>query len=258
MLDIEDIADVVAGAIREATTPLIERNAALEIRNTDLEARIIALESRQLPEAIPGEPGRDGADCDMEAVERMIEERIAALPGPQDGKDGRDIDIDEVRGLIAEQVASAVSALPPVAKGTDGKDGIGLADALIDKDGRLVLTMTDGRTKELGVVVGSDGEDGENGETFALDDFDIIPLDDGRSFKFCFTRGEVMHSFEFSFPVVLDRGVWSEKSEYAAGDAVSWGGSLWIAQKDAPGKPETADSGWRLAVKKGRDGKDAK
>lgn len=302
MLDIDDIADVVAGAIREATAPLIERNAALDARNADLEARIAALEARELPGAIQGEPGRDGADCDVEAVERMIEERFAALPAPQPGqpgepgadgkdvdmeavaaliseaaeravaalppaepgvpgKDGRDVDMAEVKRFIADEVAVAVSTLPPAEKGSDGKDGIGLADALIDKDGRLVITMTDGRTKELGVVIGKDGRDGENGvagETFTLDDFDIIPLDDGRSFKFCFTRGGAMHSFEFSFPVVLDRGVWREGGAYTKGDAVSWAGSLWIAQRDAPGKPDTADGGWRLSVKRGRDGKDAK
>ena len=45
---------------------------------------------------------------------------------------------------------------------------------------------------------------------------------------------------------------------YVRGDAVTWGGSLWIAQKETSAKPDSPESGFRLAVKKGRDGKDAK
>ena len=42
---------------------------------------------------------------------------------------------------------------------------------------------------------------------------------------------------------------------YAKGDGVTFGGSLFIAQTDAPaGKPEETPD-WRLAVKRGREGK---
>jgi hypothetical protein len=45
---------------------------------------------------------------------------------------------------------------------------------------------------------------------------------------------------------------------YRKGDGVTWGGSFWIAQKDAPeGRPGLSDD-WRLAVKKGRDGRDGR
>jgi hypothetical protein len=53
---------------------------------------------------------------------------------------------------------------------------------------------------------------------------------------------------------VLDVGVWTERS-YAAGDAVSHGGSLFIAQQDTGEKPGKSDH-WRLAVKRGADGRD--
>ena len=48
--------------------------------------------------------------------------------------------------------------------GQDGADGAGIADALIDRDGHLTLTFTDGRTKALGVIVGKDGTDGNDGK----------------------------------------------------------------------------------------------
>jgi hypothetical protein len=38
---------------------------------------------------------------------------------------------------------------------------------------------------------------------------------------------------------------------------VSFGGSAFIAQRDTTDKPESSDA-WRLAVKRGRDGKPGK
>ncbi|MEG7651978.1 hypothetical protein U2441_15685, partial [Listeria monocytogenes] len=45
----------------------------------------------------------------------------------------------------------------------------------------------------------------------------------------------------FSLPVVLDKGIW-KAGNYVPGDGVTWGGSYWIAQKqagdgDTPGAP---------------------
>lgn len=59
----------------------------------------------------------------------------------------------------------------------------------------------------------------------------------------------------FRVPVVLERGVWRQ-GDYEQGDGVTWDGSYWIAQRKTADKPGTSDA-WRLAVKRGRDGKDA-
>lgn len=247
MLDTKALAEATAVIVREhverATAPLF--------------ARIAELEARPEQRGVQGEPGKDGADgvsVDPLAVERMVAEAVAiavaTLPAPVAGNDGRD-GIDGRDGLPGKDGIA----------GERGKDGAGIGDLLIDRDGALVATFTDGRTKSLGVVVGKNGTDGlpgKDGETFTLDDFDIVPYDDGRTIKLCFTRGEAMHSFELAFPVVLDRGVFATERQYEKGDAVTWAGSLWIAQKDTSAKPDTADSGWRLAVKRGRDGKDVK
>lgn len=54
-------------------------------------------------------------------------------------------------------------------------------------------------------------------------------------------------------PPGLDyRGVW-RGGEYKRGMAATFGGSLFIAQTDTDRRPGTADSGWILAVKRGRD-----
>lgn len=44
---------------------------------------------------------------------------------------------------------------------------------------------------------------------------------------------------------------------YEQGDGVTFAGSFWIAQKDTSSKPgESSD--WRLAVKRGQDGRDGR
>jgi integrin beta 3 len=43
-------------------------------------------------------------------------------------------------------------------KPEDGKPGVSISDALIDADGNLVLTLTNGEVKRLGRVVGQDGD----------------------------------------------------------------------------------------------------
>jgi hypothetical protein len=55
------------------------------------------------------------------------------------------------------------------------------------------------------------------------------------------------------------KGVYRKGCSYSRNQATSHQGSLWIAVKDYPEKePGEPSSGWRLAVKKGRDGKDGK
>jgi hypothetical protein len=56
------------------------------------------------------------------------------------------------------------------------------------------------------------------------------------------------------FPAMIYRGIWRE-GLFEKGDTVTWNGSLWIAEKDTNIKPGEKDSGWRLSVKKGQDGK---
>jgi hypothetical protein len=93
-----------------------------------------------------------------------------------------------------------------------------------------------------------EGKNGVDGVGF--DDMEAT-YDGERTITLRFERGETVKSFSFDMPIILDRGVWRE-GEYKAGDAVTWAGSLWIAQRDTEAKPEGGDD-WRLAVKRGRD-----
>ena len=74
----------------------------------------------------------------------------------------------------------------------------------------------------------------------------LVELSDGSTFR---------KEIEFS-GMVLDRDVHRPGAAYEKGDAVTHGGSYWIAKRDTSETPGKSDD-WRLAVKRGRDGKDA-
>jgi hypothetical protein len=99
-------------------------------------------------------------------------------------------------------------------------------------------------------IPGPAGRDG-----FGFDDLDVT-YDGERTFTFRFSKDGHVKEFPFSVPIVLDRGVFKEGQAYKAGDGVTWGRHYWIAKKDTSDTPE-ARSDWRLAVKSGRDGRDA-
>ena len=183
-----------------------------------------------------------------EDAEKAISEAVAAIPVPKDGDNGTSVTVDDVRPLIEAGIDKAVKQIPPP------KDGVGMAGAMIDRDGNLVITMTNGEVKELGPVVGGPGVDG-----IGFDDLSV-EHDGERTVSLVFTKGERVKRFDLSLPVVIDRGVYKPDLDIRSGDGVTWGGSYWIAQKDAPaGRPgEPSSDGWRLAVKKGRDGKDGR
>lgn len=213
-----------------------------------------------------------------------LDKRFDALPAPNDGKDA---DMNEVRSMITDELKSiteAVNAIKPapelpdipkmideaIAARMDVEDmersiegvvrsvlseipqPVSVKSALIDRDDHLILTLSNGDTKDLGVVVGKDGDPGKDG--FGFDDLDF-EYDGEKTAYLKFSRGEDVKEFTLNMPVVIDRGVFSEGKEYLPGDGVTWGGSFWIAQQKTTDKPDDKTS-WRLAVKKGRDGRD--
>lgn len=196
-----------------------------------------------------GKDGRDGADADPSVLRSQFELWLTETPLPKDGKDGRD-GIDGKDG----------------SDGIDGKDGAGIADLLIDRSGNLVATMTDGRMKELGRIIGADGQDGKDGvdgqagkdgESIGPENFDMELMEDGRTLRIAISKGDSEYAFQIPFPVVIDRSDFADGKAYEEGDAVTFDGSLWIAQRDTSDVPGAEDSGWRLAVSKGADGADA-
>lgn len=63
---------------------------------------------------------------------------------------------------------------------------------------------------------------------------------------------------EIKTGAVQYRGVWRE-AEHQRGDMVTWAGSVWHCEAErTTEKPDSGTGAWRLAVKRGQDGKDRK
>lgn len=239
------LAPVVRGFVDKALSVLNDRIDAIERmvqQPTDVKA-IIAEALAELP--VP----KDGKDADPAFVERAVHEAVSKIEPPKDGRDGKNgepgvsVTIQDLEPVIAAEVAKAVAAIPKAADGEPGRDG---------RDGQPGLPGRDGQDGNDGAH-GESGKDGADGLGF--DDLSV-DYDGERTVSLVFTRGEVVKRFDLSLPVVIDRGVYRHDEKHARGDAVSYGGSLWIAQKDTPAGKPGESSDWRLAVKKGRDGKD--
>lgn len=254
-------------ALRALLQPMVDALPAPQNGKSITVEDVAPLIAEQVTKAMAAIPQPAPVEPDDDRLKAIIAPLIEALPPPQNGTS---VTVEDVAPMIAEQVAKAVAALPAA------KDGVGLAGTIIDRDGHLVVTLTDGTTKELGPVVGKDvderaiearlkelfdaipkAKDGVDG--FGFDDMSA-DYDGERGIVLRFVRGERIKEFSFSMPVVIDRGVWLEGREggYAKGDGVTWAGSFWISQKDDNDDKPDGGEGWRLAVKRGRDGKSVK
>ncbi|ARC37892.1 hypothetical protein A6J80_17415 [Paracoccus yeei] len=204
-------------------------------------------------------------------VAEAVQEAVKALPAPQDGKDGASVTPEDVMPALEKRVDDFLATIPapkdgrdgvdgidgtPGDKGEPGRDGLDVKDLFRADGGRLIAVMSDGTTKDLGAFVGKDGEPGRDGvdgrdgaDGLGFEDMDFVTDDHGRVLA-KFTRGDVVKSVRL--PGIVDRGPYKAGEEYEKGDAVSYGGSLWIAQEPTGDKPDGSKA-WRLSVKKGRD-----
>ena len=263
--------------VKEVRSFVSKELAPIFKRLDDLEKRFDALPTP-----------KDGNDADLNEVRSMISEALKPIseavnaiePAPElpdipkmiDEAIAARMDVEDMERSIEQVVRAVVAEIPlpedgkdgaPGADGKDGepgRDGLDVKDLFRGEGGVLVATMSDGRVKELGQFVGKDGENGlpgkDGSDGIGFDDLSV-DYDGEKTVTLRFTKGEKVKEFPLVLPVVIDRGVFSEGKTYSPGDGVTWGGSFWIAQEETGEKPDTA-KGWRLAVKKGRDGKDAK
>lgn len=249
--DPEAVAETVMEQLEKQLAQIRADFAALEIPEPPELPDIPAMVDeavKALPAPKDGEPGKDGESVSVEdvmpALEARVDEYLKALPVPENGKDGAD-GKDGVDGKDGE-------------KGEPGRDGLDVKDMFRADGGRLVAVMSDGSTKDLGVFVGSDGKDGSDGapgkdgaDGLGFEDMDFEEKD-GRLYA-VFRRGDVVK--EARLPGLTYHGVW-KSGEYLKGDSVTYGACQWVALEDTTDKPGEG-KGWQLAVRKGRDGKDA-
>lgn len=242
--DPEKFGRAVGEQIKQSLAPLqkqvadlIAQNAALKKELSEL-PDIQAAISKGIADAVAAIPApKDGKDCDMEAVSAALQEMVKAIPLPKDGKDGRD-------GIDGKDGASGTDGI----QGEKGIDGTGMAGALIDRDGCLQITLTNGEVKNLGKVEGADGKDGLSFESFTSE---YLPETNEISLKAtCAGRTQ-----EIRYPAggIQLGGYWRDGTKSKACEAWVHDGSLWIAKRDTTAKPESKNEDWVLSARRGRD-----
>lgn len=236
---VDALMEAVANVVRAYVQPLHEQ---VRVLKEEIASRVAAA-------AVPGPPGPPGPQGipgpvgPLGAHGEKGDKGDPGLPGER-GEKG-DAGAPGDRGQPGEPGLAG----PRGEKGEPGPVGdpgprgeIGKAGAP-GKDGR------DGRDGKDGIH-GKDGADG-----VGFDDLDAEYDEFGRmSLKF--VRGDVVKRFRV--PGQVDRGIFKDGESYEQGDGVTWGGSFWIAQRSTTAKPgdgRTELTGWRMAVKRGVDGK---
>lgn len=227
------------------------------------------------PAGPQGPAGADGKDAQpitpqmvAEAVlgqREAIYEAVQAILAENPPKDGEPGPAGE-RGEPGERGEKG-DAGERGPEGPAGRNGLDIAALIIDREGNLVATWTDGTARVIGPVVGKDGAPGRDGKDGAPGkdgrdgvSFDnlLAEYDNERTVTLFAVKGEDRREIgTLVLPIPIDRGVWKDGETYQRGDVVTHGGSAFIAQAPSGEKPEGSKQ-WRLAVKRGRDGKDGK
>lgn len=230
----------------------------------------------ELVKAIPAPS--DGQSVTVEDVAPLIREEVAkAVAEVPPAKDGESVTVDDVRPILADLVGKAVADLPPPAPGKDADmealrahlgdlvKGIQLPTVpTIDEVAATFerrfsdLTLSwERQARETfdkaadRMPIPKDGRD-----ALPLESFDLALGEDGRTVTVKMQAGDVVVEKSVKIASVIDRGVFSAEKSYEQGDGTTYGGCYWIAQKDAPAGVPGGSDDWRLAVKRGRDGRD--
>lgn len=270
---LQDVAPLIASQVEQATAHVPTAEAVRLMVDAEVQKAVSAI-------PVPKD-GQDGASVTISDVQplisREVEKAVSALPSP---KDGASVTVEDIAPLVVSEVAKAVAAVPPA------KDGVSVVNALVDRDGHLVLALSDGSTKDVGGVVGKDadpvelsaliaeaverlpkakdgldGKDGTNGIDLGPEDLVAFDLDaDTRTATLTFRRGDVEKTLTATVSgMVVYRGVYTVGHTYERGDAVTYAGSVWIAKQATVVRPDehTADGvrDWTLSAKRGREGK---
>lgn len=233
----------------------------------------VAKQVASLPPAQPGaagKDGRDGIDGKTPDTGEIVQRVLELVPVPKDGAAGRD-GISPDPAAIAQKVLELIPKPKDGVDGRDGRDGVDGKSFTIEEAKTVLDSMaarwqleferraTDTMQSAIASIpLPRDGRDGKDG-THGID-FDAIELElqeDGRTVDFILRRDDVEIRRSVCFPVMLDADVFKDGTEYRQGDCVTYGGQLFVARRSTTGTPLRSPD-WRLAVKKGRDAREAR
>lgn|GEM_PF-5586328 len=213
--------------------------AAIDLRAADLRSRRDALQKMY-----------DDAPTYEQAVAIG-----SAIPAAQDAIDRELVKLDERRMMLLSGVAdtdepepkSQPAQLPPLPARNKG-----FVAALREKapeHAESVIQFLD--------AMRNMADQSRAVRSFTQGEFDALELAFSIVVANSHTLLERVEKLEASRARSADRGAFRDGQTYELGDGVSHAGSYWLAQTATTERPGEGSKDWRLAVKKGRDGKDA-
>lgn len=277
---VDDVAPLIAGEVAKAVQaiPAPKDGASVTVE------QLVPMVQEEVAKAVEKLPApRDGKDADPEQVAALVAKAVAQIPRPEDGKS---VTLQDVAPMLAEMVSKAVDAIPRPKDGESipAAEVQRMVDEAVTKAMGFIALPKDGEPGrdalqlELqpcidlekayprgtyarhtgGLWRAFEATKGLHGWECVVEGIADLRIEqDGRQFTLVArtsSGAEVSKSIKVA--ALVDKGVFTMGDDYEAGDGVTWGGSFFIAQKDGPvGRPgEPGCDGWRLAVKRGRDG----
>lgn len=223
-------AQVTAEQVRAALEPVREELRGERGEGATLEQIQTVL--RGMVEDLRGAPGEPGANATPEMVRSVV--------------DGM---VEDLRGPPGEPGANAVVEYDEVLRAVEEVHERQTAKWALDFERRAQEALERAVSR---LPTPKDGVDG-----FGLEDLQC-EFDGERRLTLRFVRGDLRREAVLVLPSLVDRGIYSAERAYGVADGVTWAGSYWIAKRAvAPGEKPGVGDAWRLAVKKGRDGRDA-
>lgn len=275
--DPEHVRQLVEAAVAELPAPKDGKSVTVE--------DVLPVIDGMLEKAVASLPApKDGKTVTADEVAALVDEAVAKLPAPQDGKsitlddvlpvisnalekavadlpvpqDGKSVTADEVQALVDDAVSKCMQAMSLPKDGEPGRDAVHI-EILPAVDIAKCYPRGTYATHRGGLWRSYEATVGLKGWECIVEGVASIGIeqDGDRSFKAVATlSGGRTEEKSLTFPMMIYRGVFGG-GDHAPGDTVTWAGSLWHCDEPTSDKPgETGSKGWRLAVKKGRDGKD--
>lgn len=285
--DLKALADIVIQTFRAAISPIAKRLEELDSVVKGIPNALAPGIEEAVKKAVDAVPRpKDGEDFPVEEVERMVAAAVSAIPPAKDGedgssvclsdlepvvaeavgkavaaipapKDGESVAADDVRRMVDEEVAKALGSIPRAKDGEPGRDALQL-ELQPEIDMAKAYPRGTYARHAGGLWRAFETTKGLHGWECVVDGIADLRIEQPSAREFTLVArtssgAEVSRSIKVA--ALVDKGVFRAEEGYEAGDGVTWGGSFFIAQKDAPiGKPgEPGCDGWRLAVKRGRD-----
>ena len=258
----EEAADIILPQLKSYADDMISKIPLPEPKSVSPEEVAELLESR-VTESLG-----NVLESHVKTIKDAAEAVIAEIPVPVNGKDGKDgtsVSIDDLLPHVQKMAQELFDSIPKPKdgeRGEPGKDAIDI-DILPFIDFEKSYPRGTWAHHNGGIYKSHANTLGERGWECIINGIASIDVDKTGdreiTVKIVDSRGEQVVK-TFSTHDAIYRGIYDEKkdAEYTEGDMATCGGSVWYCLSDNPGRPGDANKSWKLAVKRGRDGKEGR